>query len=365
MHPLRFALASLAMLAACPAAAQLRAVPDQPASAAAARRGVDVYLLNEGDAPVDGKAPPTIEVTAADAARVTLVPAEQAPASIAPHGFARVRYISAGVLAVGAPPPMLPIWPNPPTPGMTTATVEPAASTETPTLSANGHAAGFLDRFAPYEPVYGVAGGGDSGAKLQVSFALRPFGTEGALSHLVFAYTQTMFWAIDRPSGPFRTTTYTPELFVDAPIGHGLSLAAGYRHDSNGKAGAVSIDVNRLTLRVAKIFDLGRGWHAEVVPAGWVYIGERETPFELKRSWGYTSLKAAIGKDDGLKLSVTGRGSFETGRASAELYASYPLQRFGGLGIYLFGEAWTGYGEALDDYFVRDDHARIGIALTR
>jgi outer membrane phospholipase A len=47
------------------------------------------------------------------------------------------------------------------------------------------------------------------------------------------------------------------------------------------------------------------------------------------------------------------------------LFVSYPLAKLGGLGIYVFGQGFTGYGEALDDYRVNDTHARIGIALTR
>ncbi|NWM25095.1 phospholipase A, partial [Escherichia coli] len=79
-----------------------------------------------------------------------------------------------------------------------------------------------------------------------------------------------------------------------------------------------------------------------------------------------TSLTAAIGQQDGLKLSLTGRGSFETGKGAAELFVSYPLARIAkGVGFYIFGQAFTGYGEALDDYRRNDTHARIGIALTR
>ena len=52
-------------------------------------------------------------------------------------------------------------------------------------------------------------------------------------------------------------------------------------------------------------------------------------------------------------------------RASGELMVSYPLTRIGGLGLYVFGQAFTGYGEALDDWDHNGTHARIGIAFTR
>jgi outer membrane phospholipase A len=175
-----------------------------------------------------------------------------------------------------------------------------------------------------------------------------------------------MYWALDLPSGPFRTTTYSPELFVEQPLDESAHIAIGYRHDSNGRAVGDSIDVNRIYLRAVKRFDLGNGWHAEVAPQGWIYFGPRGLATDLEDYWGYTSLTASIAKDDGLKVAATVRGSFETGRAGTELFVSYPLSRFkGGFGVYLFGQAFHGYGEALSDYNLSDTHARIGIALTR
>lgn len=142
-------------------------------------------------------------------------------------------------------------------------------------------------------------------------------------------------------------------------------LALGYRHDSNGDRGLRSIDVNRVFLRATKTWNLGKDWQAELVPQAWFYVGRRGLTRDVEDFWGFTSLKASIYQPDGVKLSVIARGNPGTGRGAAELFASYPLQRLGGLGIYLFGQAFTGYGEALDDYRQRDSHARLGISLTR
>jgi phospholipase A1 len=358
--------------AASPAAAQLRVVPDQPVSASAARAGVDVYLMNESDRAVPAEAPATLAITAADASRLTLVPAERAPATIAARSFARVRYVSSGVVEVAVAPPVAPTeaqtaeanvkaWPAP---------LPPASSAgETQVASANGRSSAFIDRFRPYEPIYGVAGLRDSGAKLQVSFALKPFGGTNALSYFTFAYTQTMFWAIDQASGPFRATTYSPEAFFDVPLDDRTRIGVGFHHDSNGRGDALSLDVNRVTARVSHSFDLGSGWTAELTPQAWFYVGQRETPSDFADYWGYTSLKASVGQVDGLKLSLFGRGNPGTGKGALEAFVSYPLSRLSGgrdgLGVYLFGQAFTGYGEALEDYRINDSHARIGIALTR
>jgi phospholipase A1/A2 len=398
-----------ALLVATPAAAQLRVAPELPASASAARSGVSVFLVNEGPAPVAGIAPERLEVVAQDGSRLAIVPAERAPASVPANGFVRVRYLSAGVISVGPPPaaaaPPIAAAPSAVTPPpasqpasqpapMRTTDLPPSAAdpaplpppppaspppsaaalsrdppqpvpTETIAASGNGASSAFLDRFTAYEPIYGAIGVGDAGTKLQVSFALRPFGSTGALSHFRFAYTQTMFWATDLPSGPFRATTYSPEAFFDVPVADTVRLAFGYRHDSNGEGELTSVDANRLFVRAVKTWDLGSGWQAELVPQAWVYVAQRGLGRDVEDYWGFTSLKASLLQPDGIKLSVTARGNPGTGRGAAELFASYPLQRLGGFGVYLFGQAFVGYGEALDDYRRRESHARIGISLTR
>jgi hypothetical protein len=337
MRPLILAAA----LVAAPTAAQVRAVPEQPASASAAKGGVDVFLFNEGVGAAPAMPPERIEVTAADGSRVMLVPAGAAPATIAAGGFARLRYRASTPATAAAPSP-----------------------SETVVETSNGVAFGPLDRFTPHEPIYGVTGLGDSGAKLQFSFAYRPF-DEGVLRHFRFAYTQTMFWEIDVPSGPFRSTNYRPEVFADLAVDASTRIAFGYLHDSNGRGEPRSIDVNRIFLRGSKSVALGDGWRAEVVPQAWFYVGKQGIAPDLERYWGYTSLKASVFQPEGIKLSVTARGNPRTGKGAAELYASYPLAPPLGVGVYLFGQGFTGYGEALDDFRVPDTHLRLGIALTR
>ena len=351
----RFPLILFALIAATPAAAQLRAVPTQPASEVAALRGVDVFLLNEGPAAVDAEGPREIEVTAADGTKLIL---ERTPApqrTIAPGGYARLRYVPVGVAGVAVPP------------GAATPPAAMADAGETVVPTATGSSSAFLDRFAPHEPIYAVMGTGDAGAKIQFSFGFRPFAQKAPLhlGSLRFAYTQTMFWAVQEPSGPFKSTNYSPEVYADLPISDSLGVAVGYRHDSNGRGTATSVDANRIFLRVGKRFELGGDWRVEVAPQVWFFVGEKGIATDLADYWGYSSLTASIQKKDGIKIAVTGRGSFTTGRGSGEVFVSYPLARLGGLDLYLFGQAYTGFGEALDNYRVSDTHARLGIALTR
>ena len=353
---MRLLLALAALLIALPAGAQVRAIPAQPASEAEALRGVEVFLVNEGEAPADAEGPREIEVTATDGTRLVLERMPGPRRTIAPGGFAKARYVPVAVAGHAIPPSAE----HPP------AELGGDAPLETTVSSSTGSSSAFLDRFEPHEPIYGVFGAGDSGAKLQASFAFRPFAEAAPLNlgGLRFAYTQTMFWAIDQPSGPFVSTIYSPEVYADVPVDEATTLALGWRHDSNGR-GAGSIDVNRFFLRGQRSFDLGGDWRLDVSSQAWFYVGEQGAAPDLRDYWGYTSLTAAIRQEDGIKLAVTGRGNFETGRGSAELFVSYPLARIGGAGFYLFGQAFTGHGETLDGYAIKDSHARIGIALTR
>jgi hypothetical protein len=356
---------------ALPAAAQLRAVPTQPESEAAALRGVEVILINEGSTPLAAEGPRSIEVTAADGTRLVLERLPAPAATIQPGGFAKARYVPTGYAARPARRPLpgapLPDGVGAPWPGdAPAAAAQSAEAGERELPTASGTRAGFLDRFSPHEPVYGIFGLGDSGGKLQLSFAFQPIGGEGPFSHLRFAYTQTMFWRLDLPSGPFTHTTYSPEVYVERAVDPSATIGLGWRHDSNGEGPATSIDSNRIFLRATKSFDLGDGWRAEVTPQVWAYVGKQGVAPDLDRYWGNGALGLALVKPDSLKLALTVRGSPDSGRGAAELFASYPLARLDGdLGFYLFAQGFTGYGEALDDHRRRATHARIGIALTR
>lgn len=358
-------------LTAAPALAQVRAVPTQPATEREALRGVEVILLNEGAAPVPAEGPRQIEVTAADGTRMTLERLPAPAATIAPGGFAKARYVPVAYAARPAPSTAgeLPPGVGNAYPADARAAASAAAANadgETEVRGSAGTASGFLARFAPHEPIYGAFGAGDSGTKLQFSFAFQPFSNESALSGFKFAYTQTMFWRLDLPSGPFEHTTYSPEIFYEKAVDETATFGIGWRHDSNGEGPATSIDSNRIFARFTKAFDLGGNWRAEVTPQAWIYVGKQGVAPDLNRYWGNASLGLTVVKPDSLKLSLNVRGDFETGRGAAELFASYPLADLGGgFGLYLFGQGFTGHGEALDDFRRRDTHGRIGISLTR
>ena len=330
------------LLAAQP---QLRIVAEPPASVAAAEgEGVRVFVLNEGTDPADA-APQAMEVVTADRITLRIEPVDAARTRIAPGGFAKLRYriVPVQQAAIGAP-------------------AESTPAGETQVATAQGSRAGFLDRFEPHEPIYGAFGLGSDGAKLQVSLAFRPFDGAGVLDDVRLAWTQTMFWAIDQSSGPFRSTNYSPEVYYQRRVTDRIVAGGGYAHDSNGRD-AGSIDVNRLFASASYTLPIGDGWQIEATPKLWTYVGTGYR--DLDRYWGNMSLGAAIGQIEGLRVAASLRNPTRRRRAG-ELFASYPLARLGaGTGFYLFGQAFSGYGEAIDDYALRSSSARLGIAFTR
>ena len=325
---------ALALLAAAVSQPQLRIVAEPPASVAAAEAGVTVFVLNEGASEAEAT-PVAMDVVTVDQVPLRIVPVDPATARVAPGGFRAVRYRIAP-LAVAAPRP----------------------AGETMVATAGGQAAGLLDRFEPHAPIYGAFGLGSDGAKLQFSLAFRPFDGAGALDGVRLAWTHTMFWAIDRPSGPFRSTNYSPEVYYQRQVDDRIVAAAGYAHDSNGRD-AGSIDVNRIFASASYVLPLGDDWRVEATPKAWTYVGTGYR--DLDRYWGNWSLGGAIGQVDGLRIAASLRNPLGSHRAG-ELFLSDPVGR---TGLYVFGQAFAGYGEAIDDYALRSSSARLGVAFTR
>ncbi len=347
---------------ATPAAAQLRPLLDPPASADAARAGVEVFVLNETATAQPAQGPAEIETVARDGTRLRLIAAPDEPATVAPGGFARLRYRLAAsypLAAAAAPAPL----------SEATAAASPAgapAKGETIVVTSRGGSGAFLDRLHPFAPIYAVMGAGNSGSKLSVSFDFRVLGRDDG-PRLDFAYTHTFFLATDKPSAPVSAQGFAPEVFLDVPVDRTLIIGGGYRHDSNGGGVTNSIDVNRFFLRANKTVALGKGWNLGIAPMVWGYFGDQGIAPDLDRYWGYTSLGLSIGQRDGLKVAVTGRGNPGTGKGSAESFVSYPLARIDQRlpHLYLFGDFYTGYAETLIAYNRIVNHARFGIALTR
>lgn len=380
----------------------ISAVADGDAYGAAS---VELRLLNSGSAPEAMALPPQIgaELTVnRSTSNISLERAPQTPAavSVPAGGFTRARYIlhlpphtAAGeaVLAVpgwsaqrlafavggsvSAPPPA------PAGGGAGPATPRWDTSVPQTHLATNDVAAGnaFLSNLSAYAPIYAAYGPGtNSDARLQISFKYQLFGPSAAPDRrqsweqgLHFAYTQRMFWDLGAKSSPFRNIDFVPELFYLAPtigIGSGVSLGGqgGFRHESNGRSGAGSRSLNTFYVQPVASVALG-SYRLSVGPRLWLYAGRLSDNPDIKRYRGNTGLFAEIGEDDGLRITTNTRLNFGSGKGAIDADISYPIDRLigGNLNFYLFGQAFTGYGENLLDYNRRMTRLRVGLAIVR
>lgn len=145
-----------------------------------------------------------------------------------------------------------------------------------------------------------------------------------------------------------------------------LGAQAGIRHESNGRAGADSRSLNTVYIQPTATFPVG-AYRLSVGPRVWAYVGDLSDNPDIRRFRGNTGLTAEIGRDDGLRLTTTTRFNAGSGKGSVNGEVSYPLDRLSGLGLnfYLFGQAFTGYGENLLDYDRQQTRLRVGFGIVR
>ena len=115
----------------------------------------------------------------------------------------------------------------------------------------------FIDNFSIHDPTYFLLGvdPGVEQSKFQFSFKYRLFNPHGSLAQmapsiasLYLADTQRSIWDLKSASEPFGDTSYMPQLFYEfSKIDLGVErissfgVRTGFMHESNGKAGDISI----------------------------------------------------------------------------------------------------------------------------
>ncbi|BBC73453.1 phospholipase [Altererythrobacter sp. B11] len=275
----------------------------------------------------------------------------------------------------------LPAAPAAPAPAqMAGGAEEPPALAAAPAPAAkpdDGNA--FLGNLSAYSPIYAVYGPGtNSDGRIQISFKYQLFGDAGdvggnapIINGLHFAYTQRLLWDLGAESSPFRNVDYMPEIFYLQPaveVAPRLALGGqiGFRHESNGRDGAASRSAN--TIYVQPIATMKSGdLSISLAPRLFFYVGDREDNPDIRRYRGNTGLFAEIGRDEGFRLTANSRFNFSTGKGSVDAELSYPLDRIVDtpLNLYLFGQAFAGYGENLLDYNRQQTRLRFGFAIVR
>ena len=365
------------------------------------QRIVEVTILNPGARAEPHAFPDTVPAEVLIDGRRTMATlvrqgAARAAATIAAGGFAQARYAltvpaggGSGVAAVSLTPGQgsgyafaVPLAPVAATPAGTAVAgpVETVAVGVAETVSAKpatGNA--FLANLSSYGPIYGVYGPGTSSdARIQIGFKYQLFGEAGvvggaspAVNGVHFGYTQRLFWDLGRKSSPFRNVEYRPEIFYLVPavaVADRIVIGgqAGLRHESNGRDGLDSRSVN--TVYVQPMATTRLGDHVVTVgPRAWFYVGSLEDNPDIKRFRGNTGLFAEIGQADGWRLTTMTNLNPGTGKGSFDALLSYPLDRIveTNLNLYVFGQAFAGYGENLFDYDRRQTRVRVGVGFTR
>ncbi len=204
-------------------------------------------------------------------------------------------------------------------------------------------------------------------AKFQLSFKVKlaDFGRESPLPLAIWAgYTQQSHWQVYNGdiSRPFRETNYEPEMMVAAHpdrelFGWRWRLAAiGINHQSNGRAEPLSRSWNRVVAQLG----VERG-DVALLLRPWFRIresGSADDNPDLGRYLGYgdATLVWAPGRH---QLSLTVRGNPDSRKGALQAHWTFPLARR----IRGIAQVFTGYGESLIDYNVRQTTFGLGISL--
>lgn len=189
-----------------------------------------------------------------------------------------------------------------------------------------------------------------------------------------FAYTQQSQWQLwnRRASAPFRNTDHEPEVVYVVPVrgrwqsvlpwGWEWKMAqAGFAHQSNGQSGGLSRSWNRVYLGAAAErgpWSLQARWHRRL----------KEDPTNDDNP----DLTRYIGQGDLTLGWVPGRATAQLvwrptfgqlERGSWTLSGTYPVRAEQPQGLRWYGQLFTGYGESLLDYNVRQTSLGLGVSL--
>lgn len=240
----------------------------------------------------------------------------------------------------------------------------------------------FPGRFSAHQPIYFAYGLDAPAVKFQFSMKYRLLASEGSLGSrypllqgIHVAYTQRSLWDIQANSSPFFDTSYMPELMYEvlAPAKtrddggfQWLGAQVALQHESNGRDGVDSRSVNMLYVRPMIAFGRVDGWRAIFAPKIYAYLGTtRENP-DVAKYRGYSDLMLAIGKNDGLAVTFTGRVGSGFDHGSLEVNATYPLKAaWGQFATYGFVQYFTGYGESILYYNEKSSTVRAGFSFIR
>jgi phospholipase A1 len=202
-------------------------------------------------------------------------------------------------------------------------------------------------------------------AKFQVSFKVKlaDFSEFGGTA-LWAGFTQQSHWQLynGRNSRPFRESDYEPELMLALhPDAEALGwrwrlLVIGLNHQSNGRDEPLSRSWNRVYAQVG----IERGNFALLLRPWWRIpesAGDDDNP-DINRYMGYGDI-VGVYRHRQHTFSALARYNAASSRGALQLGWSFPLGRR----VRGYVQAFTGYGESLIDYNVRQNTIGLGVSL--
>lgn len=243
-------------------------------------------------------------------------------------------------------------------------------------LTAPAGAGGVEPPLSENDPMYFIAGSrGPTTARFQISLKFRLFdATSGFgqeqpwLSGLYFGYTQNSLWDLSSESKAFRNTSYRPSLFWkweragERAFFDGARL--GLEHESNGEEGERSRSIDIAFVRPEWRWQLGGGAVFAFTPKLYAYLDKEENP-DIAEYRGYADWRVRF--DSGnlwIATAVLRVGT--SGKASAQVDLARRTRdiRIGPVSTYLYAQYFSGYGEDISSYDVRNkSQLRIGFAI--
>jgi outer membrane phospholipase A len=232
-----------------------------------------------------------------------------------------------------------------------------------------------------YKPIYILVGPEDDNVKFQFStkipllFPGGPDQPDPVLSNLYFGYTQMSLWDIEQLGKATIDTTFQPEVFfatqtppppfeIQGFRASGVSLQFGGQHESNGRSGEESRNINYLYFQPTIFFGDRKKLHGEAAMRGRVFVASLDDNPDIEDYIGHFELSGAVRFGDALHVTLMGRFGDDPGRGAFQLDATYPLQKLR-LDAYLHLQYFNGYGESLLDYREHSNAVRLGVSFVR
>ncbi len=110
--------------------------------------------------------------------------------------------------------------------------------------------------------------------------------------------------------------------------------------------------------------ELAGGWDLSLRPRVWAYLFNSIKEHDFRKFRGNAGLAIGLEKAGGMGLVARGVANPKTGQGNLTVDLTFPLKSFD-RPPYLIAQLFTGYGESLQTFDMRETRFRIGPALTR